>query len=178
MKTEKKKKKLNLYGIATQFRDYFNQPVYWSIQLRVRVRVSLLILISEYNTHIFWYSLLIIYMWECLWSLKVQRHWIPGAKVIGSCELPNMVLGTELQSSEGIVCTLHWWTTSPALTCTFLIRKLHLNWNHSVRHSRGRHKSLCLAEILICWSVSFGACHLVSFKNMLHDINASFHHFR
>lgn len=46
-------------------------------------------------------------MWECPWSLKVQRLWIPGAKVIGSWELPNMVLGTELQSSEGTVCTLH-----------------------------------------------------------------------
>lgn len=44
MKIEKNK--LNLCGIATQFRYYFNQPVYWSIQFRVKVRVSLLILIS------------------------------------------------------------------------------------------------------------------------------------
>lgn len=56
MKTGKKKK-LYLYGITAQFRDYFNQPVYWLIQLRVRVGIVLLILITEYNIYIFYYLL-------------------------------------------------------------------------------------------------------------------------
>lgn len=58
-------------------------------------------------------------MWECSWSLKVQRHWTPGAGVIGSCKLPTMMLGTELYPLRVSMYS----TPLQALISTFLTRR-------------------------------------------------------